>query len=328
MKNLFEKTFINGMELKNRFFRSATWLGLAVEGGHLTEDIIDIYRELAAGGVAGIFTGLTSIAKTDASIGGEAKFFDDSFVEEHRRLTDAVHRYDARILMQIALVDGPVNELSTKEVEHIVTLFGDAAARAKSAGYDGVQIHGAHFFYLSKFISPLCNQRNDKFGGDQAHRSRILVEILKDMRKKAGSDFCITVKINSSDEYLGGLDRSGYLETCKMLAAEGIDAIEVSANGTSRPGIVSGRNEGYFLDAAAELSDAVDVPVILVGGLRSVDFMEQVLADTNIRYLSLSRPLVREPGLVQRLQSGDRSPARCISCNACYRTPGHRCRFV
>ena len=274
-----------------------------------------------------IITGLTSIIRHDAEIGGGAKFYDDRFIAGHKRLTDAIHKHGALVMMQTAIVDGPVDELATEQVENIVRLFGDAARRAEEAGYDGVQIHAAHFFYLSKFISPLQNHRTDRYGGDQLGRSRILYEILKDMREKTSPGFLITMKINSTDEYPGGLTEKDFLVSCKLMADAGIDAIEVSGNGTSHTGIKAGQDEGYFRGAAMSLAALVDVPVVLVGGLRSVEKINQYLDETRIEYISLSRPLVREPNLIRRWQDGDTRPSLCVSCNTCYRTPGHQCIF-
>lgn len=320
MKTIFDKTTLRTTAMRNRVWRSATWLGLADNEGYVTDSIIRTYKALAEGGAALLVTGLTSISATDARIGGECKFYDDRFVAGHRRLTDAVHRHGARILLQTAMVDGPVDELSTTEVDDVVSAFGDAARRAEQAGYDGVQIHAAHFFYLSRFISPLFNHRTDRYSG--AH---ILPAILADMRSKTSADFLITIKINSTDEYPGGMTEEDFIAVCGLLA--GIDAIEVSANGTSRQGIRAGVNEGSFLHAAARLADEVDVPVALVGGLRSLEFIDHVLNTTKIEYISLSRPLVREPALIRRWQQGDTHPSLCVSCNSCYRTAGHQCVF-
>lgn len=327
MKTLFDTATLRRLTLKNRVWRSATWLALADDEGNVTDEIVRTYEDLAKGGVAMIVTGLTSIVRNDAEIGGGAKFYDDRFIEGHKRLTDAIHKHGALVMMQTAIVDGPVDELSTGQVEDIVRQFGDAARRAEQAGYDGVQIHAAHFFYLSKFISPLINHRTDRFGGDQCGRTRILREILEDMRQKTSPDFLITMKINSTDEYPGGLTVQDFLESSKLMADAGIDAIEVSANGTSRTGVRAGQNEGYFRAAAMSLAALVDVPVMLVGGLRSIEKINQYLNDTKIEYVSLSRPLVREPNLIQRWQQGDTAPSLCVSCNTCYRTPGHQCIF-
>jgi len=181
MKTLFDTTTLRRHTLKNRIWRSATWLALADAEGNVTDEIVRTYEELAKGGAAMIVTGLTSILRNDAEIGGGAKFFDDRFIAGQKRLTDAIHKHGALVMMQTAIVDGPVDELTTEQVENIVRLFGDAARRAEEAGYDGVQIYAAHIFYLSKFISPLINHRTDRYGGDQQGRSRILYEILSDM---------------------------------------------------------------------------------------------------------------------------------------------------
>lgn len=313
--------------MRNRAWRSATWLALADENGYMTQELIDAYERLAEGGVGMIVTGLTSIVRGDAEIGGGVKFYDDSFIEGNKRLTDAVHKHGALVMMQTAIVDGPVDELSTGQVEQIVSLFGDAVRRAEQAGYDGVQIHAAHFFYLSKFISPLLNHRTDRYGGSAEKRAQILVEILRDMRMKTSANFIITMKINSTDEYPGGLTMEDFLVAGRMMAEAGIDAIEVSANGTSHMGIKAGKNEAYFLEAAQALTEIVSVPVVLVGGLRSIEKIEEILSGGKIEYVSLSRPLVREPALIRRWQEGDTKPSLCVSCNTCYRTPGHECIF-
>lgn len=321
MKTLFDETTLRGIKLKNRAWRSATWLGLADANGFMTDAIISTYETLAEGGAAVIVTGLTSVSATDAHIGGECKFYDNRFIDGHRRLTDAVHRHGARILLQTAMVDGPVDELTTAQTDDVVTIFGDAAQRAEQAGYDGVQIHAAHFFYLSKFISPLFNHRTDGY-----HGSGILPAILSDMRSKTSDSFLITMKINSTDGYPGGMDTKGMIKACRLMTA--LDAIEVSANGTSRTDIRAGVNEGSFLEAAAHLAGEVEIPVVLVGGLRSVEFIGQVLNNTKVEYISLSRPLIREPNLINRWQQGDTAPSECVSCNACYNTPEHQCVFT
>lgn len=328
MKNLFDETTLGGVALRNRAWRSATWLGLAGPRGEITEAIVRTYTELAKGGAAMLVAGLTSIAQDDATIGGEVKFYDDLFIAGHRRLTDAVHAEGAKIIMQTAMVDGFVDELTTDKVEGVVRQFGEAAARAERAGYDGVQIHAAHFFYLSKFISPLFNHRNDRFGGSPENRARILVEILAAMRERTRHGFVIAIKINSDDCQPGGLAQKDFLVAGKMLSTAGIDAIEVSANYTSRQNIRAGVNEYSFLPAAEALAAIVKTPVVLIGGVRSLETANAVLAKTAIQYIALSRPLIREPNLINRWQKGDVRPSACVSCNACYRTTAHACLFA
>ena len=147
------------------------------------------------------------------------------------------------------------------------------------------------------------------------------------MREKTSPDSLITMKINSTDEYPGGLTVQNFLVSCKLMADAGIDAIEVSGNGTSRTGIKAGCNEGYFRAAAMSLAALTNVPVVLVSGLRSIEKINQYLDETRIAYISLSRPFIRESNLIQRWQQGNTAPSLCVSCNTCYRTPGHQCIF-
>lgn len=130
----------------------------------------------------------------------------------------------------------------------------------------------------------------------------------------------MTIKINCSDFVYGVLEKNESLEICKILEAAGIDSIEVSGNGTSVRGIKSGVNEGYF-------ADEVKMPVICVGGWRSREVMERILNQTRIELISLSRPLIREPDLPKKFLDGVKN-SKCISCNACYSTPAHRCIFA
>lgn len=338
MKTIFDKTRIGNVELRNRIFRSATWLAMADKDGSVNDGIINVYRRLAEGGVGAIVTGLVSVAPFDAWLDGGVKFYDDKFIDGHKRLTDAVHKAGSKIYMQTAITnsvrlngnfieEAPIDSLAKEEIENRISWFGDAAARAEKAGYDGVQIHGAHFFFLSRFISPLLNQRTDEYGGSSEGRARILVDVLKDMRSKTGKDFSIIVKLNASDMYPGGLTTEDFLTAGKMLADNGIDAIEVSANGTSVGGIRAGKNEAYFKDYAVALTKVVEVPVILVGGHRSLEEMNNTLNTTGIEFLSMSRPLIREPNLLKRWKAGDTRPALCVSCNRCYSTPNHECIF-
>ena len=145
--------------------------------------------------------------------------------------------------------------------------------------------------------------------------------------KSSAPSLHVSVKINSSDFMFGGLDETESLEICKLLAENGIDSIEVSGNGTSVQGVKAHVDEAYFLDFAAVLAEKVNVPVMLVGGLRSREVMQKILDTTKIELLSLSRPLLREPDFPIKLRDGRTSESKCVSCNACYASHAHRCVF-
>ena len=337
MKKVFEPTSLGTLALKNRLIRSATWEGLAYRNGSLTKELYDIYDELAAGGVGAVITGFTSVALNDRYFGGMMRLSDDALIPQYRRLTDMIHAHGTPVITQLALgafyreeggqsVQTEPDEMTIDEIRLVERQFAEAAGRAKAAGFDGVQIHAAHFFFLSRFISPAINHRRDKYGTTTENRSRILTEILSGIRE-AAPGLHVTVKINSSDFTFGGLDEEDCVKICRLLDDAGIDSIEVSGNGTSVRGIRPHKNEGYFVPAAAAVAEAVRCPVIAVGGFRSLDAMEEALNGTKIAYISLSRPLLCEPDLPRRMEKDPGTVSKCVSCNACYSSPAHRCVF-
>lgn len=320
MKNIFDKTEIKNLKLKNRLFRSATWEALADENGHFDEEIYSIYDQLAAGGVGCIISGFTSVSDNDRYFGGMARLSNNGLIAEHKRLTDIVHAHHVPIIAQLALGEfqnKEISELTDSDIDRIREMFVSAADRAVLAGYDGVQIHAAHGFFLSRYISPAHNRR--------ANPEQLIIDIAKAIRANH-PELHITMKINSSDFMYGGLDENGSMRIC-LACAPYLDSIEVSGNGTSVGGIRPGVNEAYFKRFAISLAEKVDIPVILVGGHRSIENMNNVLNEGKIEYLSMSRPLIREPDLIERWQRGECSPAKCVSCNMCYRTPAHKCIF-
>ncbi len=337
MKKIFEAARLGDLRLKNRLVRSATWEGIALPDGSLPEETYGIYEELAAGGVGAVITGFTSVALHDRNFGGMMRLCDDALIPQYKRLTDIVHAHGTPVITQLALgafyreMNGRYrqvepDDMTADEIGLVIRRFSDAAVRAEKAGFDGVQLHAAHFFFLSRFISPAVNHRKDEYGGAAEKRIRILTEILRGIRQAAPA-LHITVKINSSDFTNGGLEEKDCVANCQLLDAAGIDSIEISGNGTSVAGIRAHKNEGYFVPAAAKVAEAVSCPVIVVGGFRSLDTMEAVLNETKIGFISLSRPLLREPDLPRKMERDAGYVAKCVSCNACYASPSHKCVF-
>ena len=332
-KQIFETAKLGKLTPKNRLVRSATWEGTALPDGGITDEAYEIYNELAKGGVGAIIMGFTSVADNDRYFGGMMRLSCDELIPQYLKLAELIHKENCPVITQLALGafyrDGrqvEPDDMTVDEIRQVIDQFVAAAVRAKQAGFDGVQIHAAHFFFLSRFISPAVNRRTDAYGGSTENRMRILLNILSGIRAKA-PELHVSVKINSSDFTWDGLNEMESLVICKALAAAGIDSIEVSGNGTSVSGIKPHVNEGYFADFAAMLAEHVDVPVIAVGGWRSLDDMEDVLKRTKIEFLSLSRPLLREPNWPNKLQSGESTVSKCVSCNACYSSRAHRCVF-
>ncbi|MEG0297275.1 MAG: NADH:flavin oxidoreductase [Clostridium sp.] len=363
MKTLFDKTKLLNMEMKNRFIRGALWEDLADEKGHMTPELSNIYEELAKGGVGTIITGYSFVTEDEQPNPGMMGIYDDSFIPEYREFTDKIHSLGSNIIMQIVYggfmtkfnvgertIWGPstiqneatgtwAKEMAKEEIKSLVNDYAKAARRIKESGFDGVEIHGGHGYLLSQFLSPYYNKREDEYGGSIENRGRIIFEIFEAMREAVGKDFPILIKLNSADYVKeGGLTQDDSLYVAKKLADLGIDAIEVTGGnesikevrdnnlGAARTKVViSKERESYFKDYATKLSNIVDIPVILIGGNRHLDVMEELLNNTNIEYFTLSRPLTAEPDLINRWVSGDRTKPKCLSCNQCYKTPGKRC---
>ncbi|MBN1075120.1 NADH:flavin oxidoreductase [Clostridium botulinum] len=363
MKSLWDKTNIGKMKLKNRFFRGALWEELADEKGHLTPELSSIYEELAKGGVGTIITGYAFVTEDEQPNPRMIGIYNDSFIKEYKEFTNKIHDLGANIIMQIVYggfmttfnvgertIWGPstiqnevtktwAKEMTKDEIKYLVNAYSEAARRVKESGFDGVEIHGGHGYLLSQFLSPYYNKRTDEYGGNIENRGRIIFEIFQAMREKVGNDFPILIKLNSSD-YIkeGGLSKEESLYVAKKLADLGIDAIEVTGGnesiqevldnnmGAARTKVViSKERESYFKDYATELAAAIDIPVILIGGNRHLDVMEDLLNNENIEYFTLSRPLTAEPDLINKWATGNLKNPKCVSCNQCYNTPGKRC---
>jgi 2,4-dienoyl-CoA reductase-like NADH-dependent reductase (Old Yellow Enzyme family) len=348
MSHLFETTEINGMRLANRFVRSATWEGMAAEDGACTPRLVEVYRRLAEGQVGLIITSHAYVRKD-----GQAGLFqlgidDDDLKDGLRQMVKAVHGAKGKVIVQLAhaglfanprsssatpLAVSPAEQYGTssmkilteKDIREIVVSFGRAARRAKDVGFDGVQLHGAHGYLMDQFLSPAFNKRTDSYGGSVENRARALVETLEEVRSAVGKDHPVLIKLNCEDHLEGGLTLSDSVKVGRMLQDSGIDAIEVSGGtlvsgklGPSRVGIKSEEREAYFRAASKAFKEALDVPIILVGGVRSPDLAEKLLNQGCADYFSMSRPLIREPDLVKRWASGDRSKAKCVSDNQCF----------
>ena len=350
MSKLFESTHIKGMALKNRFVRSATFEAMADEKGACTSDLINLTRDLAAGDVGLVITGYAYINLKGKSREKQTGVYTDELIPSLTQFADAVHQESGTIVMQIghtgcnsfvippgekALGPSPMKmpqgcecrEMTKEEISQTVEDFVKAAVRVKTSGFDGVQLHGAHGYFISQFLSPYYNKRTDEYGGSLENRSRLVLEILRGVRKAVGDDYPVMIKINSDDGLEGGFKKEEMVQVCGMLEKEGIDAIEVSGGTHLSPdehsfsrktGIVSEDKELYFAEAAKLYREKIGVPLMLVGGIRSFGVAERVIDERLADYVSLCRPVIREPHLINRWQSGDTKRATCVSCNECF----------
>lgn len=337
------------MELRNRFVRSATYDGCAHEG-YVTDKQVDLYAALSEGGVGLIVTGITCVHPSGRLSKLQNSIESGDRIEGFRRLTSAVHERGAKIAVQLfhagrearvpesrdeiplapsvleedPYLKGRHRAMTEDEIWEVVRAFGDGAKRAKEAGFDGVQVHGAHAYLLSQFLSPHANRRKDEWGGSLENRLRIHREIYRDIRQKVGEDYPILIKLGVQDGFHRGLEFEEGKQAAKYMGQLGFDALEISQGlrglnyeESEFKTKISLDREAYYRRWCAEIKKEVNVPIMMVGGLRSLGLMEEIIQNNEADLISLSRPLIREPNLINDWESGDRHRSKCISCNKC-----------
>jgi 2,4-dienoyl-CoA reductase-like NADH-dependent reductase (Old Yellow Enzyme family) len=352
---LFTPIRISSVTIPNRFVRSATHDFMAGEDGSITDRHLSLFSELAEGGVGLIITGHAFVSPAGKASPRQIGVHEDGLVAGLSRLPAAVHRFPSRIFLQIShagrqtkekicgctplapsAVYEPVfkimpREMTKDEIEKTIDDFVKAGQRAKLAGFDGVQLHAAHGYLLSSFISPYTNRRKDEFGGSLDNRARAVCAIIDRLKKATGKDFPVIAKINSSDDLPGGLEVEESVAVGRLLEEAGLDGLEVSGGtseagrGSMWKGLRPEEEEGYYVEAAGRFKASLDIPIFGLGGLRTLAVMERAVEQGKVDLVSLSRPFVREPDLVRRFQSGDAARSDCISCNKCLNPRGLRC---
>ncbi len=351
MKKLFETCQLGHLVLKNRLIRSATLERCGADQGAITPLLKTIYEDLARGEAGLIITGMMGVGPNACASPNMVKIYDDSFVAKFAEITRSVHQLGGKIMVQLGhsgakagVIDWgdkpfcpsdyrKAGAMTTDEINMMVRRYGDAAVKCKAAGADGVQIHGAHGYLVSEFLSPYFNHRTDQYGGEIHNRARFLFEIYEEIRAAVGEDYPVWMKINYSDLVENGLDGTGCAWVCRELEKRGLDAIEVSSGisvsaASSPTQMGQKKGEGFFAAGALDLADKVAIPVISVGGYRSIEAIEETLNRGNVAAISLCRPWIREPALAARWRAGRTEKAQCVSCDKCFSTAQHGCYFV
>lgn len=349
MRSLFEPATIGGISLRNRIVRSATWEGMCDGRGAPTERLLSLYETLAEEGVGLILTGYAFVLPEGKQTPGKMAMDDDALVPSLREMTRRVHAKGGKIAAQLVHAGGQASRgvsghppvgpsavflphyeeeprpLSVEGIGRIVGAFARAAARAKEAGFDGVQLHGAHGYLLGQFLSSRTNRREDGYGGSLANRARFPLEVVEAVKGAVGAEYPVWIKLNGEDFLDGGISLRESSETARILERAGIDAIEVSGGtpgsgdrSAARTRIDSLEKEAYHRNLARVVKEGVRVPVGVVGGLRSPLLLEEILSSGDADFVSMSRPFIREPGLIRRWMAGDTARASCISCNGCF----------
>ena len=377
---LFEPCQLGRMEAPNRIVRAATYEGLGDRQGAPRPELGTLYAELARGGVGTIITGFAFVAPDGRAMQpGQCGIHEDALVEPWRRVVELVRAVGrpVRLIMQLAHAGRQtlrrttglpvvgasrkrcsyfrqrVRALSITEVDGVVRQFGEAAVRAQQAGFDGVQIHGAHGYLVHQFLSPWTNQRKDRWGD----RPLFLEEIVREFRRRCGEEFAVLVKLSGDEDRSPGVRVEDAVETAKRMEAASVDALEISY-GTMEwalniirgavpvdevfavnplfkrvPRIIRGLwksvrlesyleqfipfQENYNVAAAEKVKRAVDMAVIPVGGIRRLEGMKACITTHGLDAVSLCRPLICEPDLPEQMRMGKRTRTSCTSCNLC-----------
>ncbi|MCZ8521614.1 MULTISPECIES: NADH:flavin oxidoreductase [Paenibacillus] len=356
---VFSEGKIANLTLKNRLVRSATGESKMEADGKMAPSILQVYKDLAEGGIGLIVTGAMAATPTAKRTEGQACIYDDEFIPEIAQIAEIVHRTapDCKVIAQLnhpgrqvhhyvsadciapSAVESPIlvkkaRELHLEEIERIIRYFADAIIRVQKAGFDGVQFHAAHGYLLSSFLSPYTNRRTDRYGGSVQNRANIIRDIVSLARQDVG-DFPILIKLNCDDHVEGGIGKENFPELLLEIEKTGVDAIEVSGGmwdclvraeeelgfpvvpiPEARTKINSPEKQSYYYEYVKDMR--LSIPLILVGGHRNIELMEEIMGQGSVDFLSLCRPLISEPALPNRWLHGDgRDKADCISCNAC-----------
>ena len=316
----------------NRILKSAMSEVLAKDGEHLpNEKHYRVYRKWANGGSGILVTGNVMIDRSALAEPGNVLLEDDRHLDRFEAWVDAVRAVNSETQFWMQLnhpgkqtnkfltptpvapsavplgksldkMFAPPRALERDEIHNLIQRFATSSRLAKQAGWDGVQIHSAHGYLVSQFLSPYHNRREDEWGGSVENRRRFLLEIYRAIRTEVGVDFLVSIKMNSADFQKGGFEGEEAYELIDKLSAEGIDLIEISGGqyesmamfGTSQS---TREREAYFLDFAAEARSRTDVPIAVTGGFRSVQAMEAAIASDATDFVGLGRPLTLDPDL-------------------------------
>ncbi|MHC1729482.1 MAG: NADH:flavin oxidoreductase [Syntrophobacteraceae bacterium] len=378
MSQVFQNTEFAGLTLKNRIIRSATCEAMGDGDGRPSEKLTKLYLRLAGGGVGAIITGAVGVQQNGKLSDHSLMLHSDKHMEDFKKMTSSLKEYGTPLIVQLVHAGGQTDvsimgtdlvgpskwkydsyssetrALADIEIRQTVDCFVEAIQRAKQAGFDGVQLHAAHGYLLSAFLSPKINNRTDRWGGNTENRFRIIGEIVRGARSAVG-DYPILVKFDSYDGHKNGISIEEGIKIAQLLEKAGVDAVETSCGGTDfcsamrvpkipaeamlsfNPKfknsslltrtfyktlipLVTKRPyplHNYNVDASREIRKRIGIPVIVVGGIRNINDIRKIVAEGSADYVSMSRPFVMEPDIVNEFSTGKQQESKCIDCGYC-----------
>ena len=289
-KDLFDETEYKYMKLKNRVFKGSIPDCDLMENGKILEKGLKKYEELSKLEIGTIITG--SMLLEPHKIIPVPSLEKDEYIEELKKLPEVVHKNGVNIIAQVSLMKDL--NITPEEIHHLSDLFADAVARVKAAGFDGVEIGASHFGTLSQFLSPLFNHRTDEYGGSNENRARIIVEIIQKIRKKVGNEYILILKINSEDDDPNGITPEGFITACKMAEEAGIDMIDVTGMKWKK----NKENKLVYFDVGKKLAEILKIPIIITGGAKDLNVINDALNNSNIQYIGICRAILTEPNIL------------------------------
>lgn len=380
MNTVFEEVKIGNIIFKNRIIRAATHEAISTLDGAPIDALTKKYEQLATGGVGCIITGFTGVMPNGKGPFDYMTMIDTSnHLKEFKKLTDKIHSLETPIIMQLAhcgrqtrskitgfptiapssikdkiYTEDIPHELTEAEIYNVIENFVSAIERAKEAGFDGVELHAAHGYLLSSFLSPHMNKRTDKWGGSVENRFRIIKEILIKARQRVG-DYTIIAKINAFEKSKDGMNISDAIQISKYLEKYKCDAIDVSS-GIMEDGFWTLRGdvpfdfmaqtnfkikkipkifrklaksfvnkqfkspkpyELYNVESSQKIKKEVNIPVIVVGGIKNLNDIQNIIENNKSDVVAMSRPFIIEPNIVNKFKEGTQTKSKCINCNYC-----------
>ena len=340
LKHLFSPIQIGGMTVKNRLLMSAMSINFGVdENNYVTDQLTGYLVARARGGAGMILVGGCGVHPTGLELPGLPALWDDGCIPALKKMVAAVKPFDARFGAQLmhggrqsyhdrkvapspipapAVVKGIPKELTVPEIAELVAAFGNAARRCRDAGFDFVEVHGAHGYLINQFLAPNSNHREDRYGGSFENRIRFFLELLADIKAKAGADFPVGLRINGDDYIDGGWTLDDALRLAPILEENGADYLHVSAGvyGSTQLTIPSMYvPHGCFIHLAEAVKRVVHIPVVGVGRIKSPELADRILKEGRADVVAMGRSLIADPMLPEKARAGNLNAIRpCIGC--------------
>jgi 2,4-dienoyl-CoA reductase-like NADH-dependent reductase (Old Yellow Enzyme family)/thioredoxin reductase len=344
LEHLFSPVTINEMTLKNRAVMPAMGTGYGNADGTVSDRLIAYLARRAKGGTGLIITEICAVDPRGKGFPNEIGAWSDTFIPGLTALTGAIHREGGKIALQLhhagretfeaaaggmpeapsaipsAVLGQPCEAMSTERIDAVIDAFARAAGRAKEAGFDAVEIHGAHGYLLNQFLSPFSNARTDEYGGSEENRSRVVLEILSAVRRTVGRAFPVIIRVSTDELIRGGYDLSFMQRLAPRLVAAGADAIHCSVGVYSTPGNLSiasmDTEPGFNLFRARAIREAAGAPVIGVGRINRPEMAEEALKAGDADLISFGRQHLTDPDFIAKAAAGDFAEIRwCVACN-------------